>query len=180
MQVYALRLPPEGRRFRGDDPSDILEFEDSDDLAAAGPVQYDLHVQVVSGQLLARGSVAAPVAFRCSRCLDRFTATVEEPDFSVLLELPKGALGGGRAAAPREPGDDTPLPGDEPSDRVDCVDLTPEIREAIVLNFPAYPVCRGDCRGLCPRCGVNRNRETCRCAPASDSGWTALDQLKLE
>lgn len=45
------------------------------------------------------------------------------------------------------------------------VDLREIAREQILLNLPLKPVCRSDCKGLCPTCGVNRNRIECSCRP---------------
>ncbi|RKX30915.1 MAG: DUF177 domain-containing protein, partial [Verrucomicrobia bacterium] len=54
------------------------------------------------------------------------------------------------------------------------------LREALVLRIPIYPLCREDCRGLCPRCGANLNREQCTCAPEeAESRWDVLDKLQL-
>jgi uncharacterized protein len=57
------------------------------------------------------------------------------------------------------------------------VDLAPYVHEAIVLSAPMVVVCREDCRGLCPSCGVNLNRETCTCRPNADPRWDALRKL---
>ena len=43
------------------------------------------------------------------------------------------------------------------------LDLEPAIREYGLLALPMKPLCRTDCRGLCPRCGVNQNFEACAC-----------------
>jgi uncharacterized protein len=43
------------------------------------------------------------------------------------------------------------------------VDLGPLIREQIILGLPTRPLCTDDCKGLCPRCGANRNRVQCAC-----------------
>lgn len=43
------------------------------------------------------------------------------------------------------------------------LDLTPYVREALLLALPFAPVCREDCKGLCPKCGINRNAESCGC-----------------
>ena len=45
------------------------------------------------------------------------------------------------------------------------VDLDPYVHEAVVLGTPMIVLCREECRGLCPTCGVNLNRETCACRP---------------
>lgn len=44
-----------------------------------------------------------------------------------------------------------------------AVDLDPEIREEILVNFPFKTLCKPDCRGLCPRCGKNLNEGGCSC-----------------
>jgi uncharacterized protein len=51
--------------------------------------------------------------------------------------------------------------------RDDQIDLIELLREQFYLALPMKPLCREDCRGLCPQCGVNRNTGTCECAP----GW---------
>jgi uncharacterized protein len=49
----------------------------------------------------------------------------------------------------------------------DQIDLSDLLREQFYLALPMKPLCRDDCRGLCPQCGVNRNTGTCDCGP----GW---------
>ena len=58
--------------------------------------------------------------------------------------------------------------------------LADVVREQLSLWLPMRELCREDCRGLCPRCGVNRNRERCDCKEElNDSRWDALRQMKL-
>ena len=45
----------------------------------------------------------------------------------------------------------------------DEVNLAPLVRETLLLALPTKPLCREDCRGLCPRCGANRNGAECGC-----------------
>ena len=60
----------------------------------------------------------------------------------------------------------------------DQLDLRPMVREVILLDTPVTPLCRPDCAGLCPTCGIDRNDATCACEPAAaDPRWAALDQL---
>ena len=59
------------------------------------------------------------------------------------------------------------------------IDLGPVAREAVLLDAPATPLCRPDCAGLCPVCGVNRNETACSCdGTVTDPRWAALDQLR--
>lgn len=53
------------------------------------------------------------------------------------------------------------------------------LREQVLLSLPARTLCREDCKGICPRCGANRNTDPCSCdgAPA-DARWSALGDLR--
>lgn len=52
-------------------------------------------------------------------------------------------------------------------------------KEQVLLTLPMRTICREDCRGLCPRCGVNRNLERCTCVPEPlDPRWEGLRGLK--
>jgi uncharacterized protein len=61
----------------------------------------------------------------------------------------------------------------------ETLDLSSWARDAVALALPDKILCRADCAGLCPGCGVDLNYEACTCAPAEpDSRWAALAQLK--
>ncbi|CAN5570558.1 YceD family protein [soil metagenome] len=61
----------------------------------------------------------------------------------------------------------------------DQLDLRSVVRELVLLDAPLTPLCRPDCAGLCPTCGVDRNTTTCECEPPPvDPRWAALDVLK--
>jgi len=58
----------------------------------------------------------------------------------------------------------------------DDIDLDPIVLEQIVLQIPIKPLCREECRGLCPQCGADLNVESCDCR--ADSGDLRLAVLK--
>ncbi len=61
------------------------------------------------------------------------------------------------------------------------LDLGEPVLEEMILSIDPYVVCSPECRGLCPRCGVNRNVDSCDCAEDStDPRWDALRALKEE
>ncbi|HVE19998.1 MAG TPA: DUF177 domain-containing protein [Ilumatobacteraceae bacterium] len=61
----------------------------------------------------------------------------------------------------------------------DQIDLARMIRENILLDAPIAPLCRPDCAGLCPTCGIDLNTDSCDCISATiDPRWDALSQLK--
>lgn len=102
------------------------------------------------------GRVAGTLGLTCSRCLDDFALDVDEP-FDVLF-LPASENAG---AAEREiEADDltTAYYHDQ------TIDLGQLVLEQFYLAVPMKPLCREDCRGLCPECGTNLNAGTCECA----------------
>lgn len=61
----------------------------------------------------------------------------------------------------------------------DLLDLEPMVREVLLLDAPLVPLCRPDCKGLCPVCGADLNTESCSCSTeVTDPRWAALDELK--
>jgi uncharacterized protein len=153
MIIEAGKVPPEGGRYAGEEPSAVLEIEGEADLRAGGALRYDLSARVVSGELIVTGRLDLDMAFRCSRCAEFFALHVQEPRFEFVHAL---------------------------KDRWESVELTPDMREAILLAFPSYALCSARCRGLCPQCGANRNRGACDCAPPRDRRWSVLEKLDIK
>lgn len=48
------------------------------------------------------------------------------------------------------------------------IEMDKDIREEILLRYPIKVLCRDDCKGLCPYCGVNLNYEKCSCVRMED------------
>ncbi len=60
------------------------------------------------------------------------------------------------------------------------VDVSPLIREQLLLALPTRPLCQEGCRGLCPQCGANLNLNSCDCSAAKfDPRLEALRSLKI-
>ena len=118
----------------------------------------DRHV-ILSGDLEARGESI------CDRCLERFELVFSVPvDITIVRDRYRHEI--------------------EETDEFDSwvlhqaqgeVDLDDPLREAAVLAQPQKMICNKDCRGLCPSCGVNLNRESCDCtAEDHDPRWDGL------
>ena len=59
------------------------------------------------------------------------------------------------------------------------LDLTVEVREAVLLDIPIQQLCTADCRGLCPTCGIDLNTGQCDCSPDRiDPRWEALRKAR--
>ena len=61
------------------------------------------------------------------------------------------------------------------------IDLQPAVREQILLSVPPPPLCREDCKGLCPQCGKDLNEGECGCdRTVLDPRWAALKGIQLK
>ena len=59
----------------------------------------------------------------------------------------------------------------------DGLSLEDVLREQVLLSLPLRTLCKPDCKGLCPRCGANRNSQPCTCV-GDDPRWEALAALR--
>jgi uncharacterized protein len=124
------------------------------------PCRIELDYRQTSGTFHFHGRVSGAYTSECARCLDPVPVTIRG-DFDLMVR--RGEHGG-------ETADDLVLLSPSEHD----VDFAPLIHETMVLNEPMIVLCTEDCRGLCPVCGVNWNRETCNHREASDPRWDAL------
>jgi uncharacterized protein len=61
----------------------------------------------------------------------------------------------------------------------DSLLLEDVLREQVLLSLPVRTLCKPDCKGLCPRCGANRNLQPCSCDEGkADPRWEALTGLR--
>jgi len=106
----------------------------------------------------------------CSRCLAPYPFENSE-DFSLVLRK-RSAPGSGEIALSSAELDEYFY--DEP-----VVSVEPIAEERIQMAVPMKPLCREDCRGLCPECGQDRNVTACGCVvETGDPRWEALSVLK--
>jgi len=121
--------------------------------------ECDVTLRAESSGITADGTVRAPWEGVCRRCA---IAVAGELVIAVHERF-------GSAAAT----DDEPYPIED-----DVIDLGPMVRDAVVLELPAAPLCRAGCLGLCPRCGTDRNEGECGCVAPPDPRWANLDVLR--
>ena len=63
----------------------------------------------------------------------------------------------------------------------DSLLLEDVLREQVLLSLPVRTLCKPDCKGLCPRCGQNRNSQDCSCDEGpTDPRWEALSGLRSQ
>ena len=153
------------RRPGSDRPLDIhvlladLSIEDDERFADDAEVDVQLRLEALSDGIVVDGRLRVPWHGTCRRCLAE-TGGISE---SEVHELYQRTL--------TDP-DAFEIIGDQ-------LDLAPVVRELLLLDAPANPVCRPGCEGLCPTCGKNLNEGRCECTRVGDDPrWSALDQLK--
>lgn len=114
-------------------------------IEQGAPLDLDLQLQSVSEGVLVSGTVSAPTVGECARCLTPITGDVEI-DLTELYAYPDSATDETTEA------DEVGRVGS--SGQADTVDLEQPIIDAVGLALPFSPLCRPDCPGLCPDCGV--------------------------
>jgi len=148
-------------------PADDPLWGDSD-LRFRGPLRVRARASLAgSGEVLVDATLEGELEQECRRCL----ATVVTPlDLKALLVF---------GAVDEETGDDGEIRPLDPEALE--LDLGEAIREELILTVDPFVLCDPECRGLCPRCGVDRNKETCACTlEEPDPRWDALRALKKE
>jgi len=130
----------------------------------ASDFEIELRAHRMGDDVFLEGELRGVLDLECSRCLARYRAPVRER-FRLVLEP-----AGDRVPADPEGAAALARDGLYLSDELETgwyrgseLELGAFFREVITLLFPVQPLCREECRGLCPRCGVDRNVETCSC-----------------
>lgn len=135
-----------------------------------GPIRIELQIVRTHEDFRIRGHARLEVRQSCVRCLAP-TREAIEATLEVLVR-PRDA---------RAPEEAAPPEGILIHDG-ETFGLATEVRDAILIEIGSHPVCRAECRGLCPRCGKNRNEGDCDCPAtgAVDPRWAALRKLRGE
>ncbi|MCI0418456.1 MAG: DUF177 domain-containing protein [Acidobacteria bacterium] len=137
---------------------EILESElgfDPSEIRVLGRIVVDLTAERQVLEVRIRGRLTTDVGLPCSRCLESVqfpVATEFDQFYESNAEHP---LHGEIALHER----DTEI-GFFSGDFIEVSDI---VREQILLSLPMKPICREDCKGLCPHCGKNRNLSDCNC-----------------
>jgi len=145
---------------KGELPAAELDIDTRDEvIRVAQPLVHDLEAQKLENSILVQGHLRLNLECQCVRCLKPFQYRLELTGWTCHL----------------------PLQGE---DRVavvnDCVDLTPYVREDILLEFPRHPLCNPECRGL-PKTSLGRvkNASSAGKTEVGPSAWSELNKLKL-
>jgi len=111
--------------------------------------------------LIIQGQFSARTEMNCVRCLERYTGDMAW-SLTDLFAFDQRSMSDSDLLVPEE----------------GRIDLAPLLREYAMLEIPIQPICRADCKGLCPQCGGNLNQADCGHRPDPDgSPFSALKDL---
>jgi uncharacterized protein len=165
------------------DDVDALVSAHEAGFRARGPAHVEASLEKVERRVLLDAHAKAELTVPCGRCLAPVSVDVPA-DFELTLvpsdeyaREPHAEKDKGRA----QTGSFDPETAEEELYSGKEIDLDPLVREQLLLALPSYPVCREDCKGLCPVCGTNLNERECGCErKPKDPRWAALEKFKLQ
>jgi uncharacterized protein len=159
-----------GRSVLSFDTELACESSEGAEMGAKVAVVGELAVDDMDQRILVHGSFQSRQSAECDRCNREFELEIPAELELMILRNPSR--------------------GDELEDAEDAwiihqqrgvVPLDGALLEAVNLAEPQKLLCREDCKGLCPSCGVDWNETSCECTHDEvDSRWAALEKLKEE
>lgn len=136
MKIHVNTVPEGGCEQQAQYDAGALDMERVD-VHLRQPFAVSAFITRADQELIVKAAIRCPVRLVCARCLEEFErALALQAVFSYRVR---------------------------PSD---VVDITDDVRQEILLAYPMIPVCRAECKGLCPQCGQNLNVQACSHAPA--------------
>ncbi|MGV3774223.1 MAG: YceD family protein [Verrucomicrobiales bacterium] len=160
VKVNLRHLEEQGKELTGEMPPEELEILIPDEMAQAKePIRYELEVERQNMNLLVQGKVELNLDCECVRCLKPFKESIVFDPYEIIVPLE------GEEAAPIDN---------------DLVDLTPYLREDILLAFPAHPVCKDECEKLPNSSNSLMQPGESPQDRATKSAWDELDKLKFK
>ena len=175
MRIRVDEIPESGRTLRFHwDQEKLSEFVPPDDpfgLKLLRPVNVTITVNRGAEHIRITGKIDGPLEVACHRCLTAFPFPLDEQIDIYLIEEERD---------PRE--EDKELDIEELVYEFfdgEVIDIDQLVAEQIFLALPVKVLCSEECRGICPRCGVNLNDEPCRCKDeGKGSAFARLASIK--
>ncbi len=152
---------------------DVLGAPPDDPMAGEGKADLDLYED--GAHAFAAGKFTGVVRVACGRCVAPVELAIDETlrvTFMPKSEMPVEDTSEDGAEVAEGELDVFPFDGER-------IELEPLFREQFVLAVPYAPLCKDDCKGLCPQCGIDKNTSTCTCEKPIDPRLAVLKGLKL-
>ncbi|MEI8342224.1 MAG: hypothetical protein WCH43_11915 [Verrucomicrobiota bacterium] len=152
MKVHLNQIPLEGLHIEGAEESQFLDVEHAE-FKPLGPVHYSLDVGLSGTGLFATGTIEVDLELECVAGLEKFIYPLKIEMFALQTEL----------------------------DGREMVDLTPYVREDILLNLPPYPHCDWNGEHVCVGVQNITSRDKTGEPPfQAQNVWGELEKLKIK
>jgi len=158
----------------------VLRADPPTEFHAGGASHLSGRTTKMGRQVLVQAKLSVPLTSPCKRCLKpvELSEAIDLVRTFVPVEQQKPAR---EHKSEDAEGSFEPAQVDEETYRGKELDLAPAVREQILLSVPVAPLCREECKGLCPRCGKDLNDGECGCdRTVLDPRWAALKGIQLE
>jgi uncharacterized protein len=161
-----LKQPTGARRVYDIAAADVPPLDEA--VKVVAPFHGQVRLTRIGTGILVTGELQTTVELECTHCLATFLGEMRfevEEEFRPTLDIASGTW------LPPDPDQDVATLIDEHH----ILDLAEVVRQNLLLSLPSSPICRPDCRGLCPYCGQNRNEGSCDCRTEEvDPRWAGL------
>lgn len=170
-------IPVEGLELNWNEEAQVLskylENLSEIDFEFKSPLQSEVKIKKVGQSVLIKGRVRTVLKLRCVRCLKEFSYPLSS-SFELTLHPLKGTVFSEEVELSKEELESNFFEGGE-------LHLSEIACEQVFLEIPIQPLCKEECKGLCPHCGIDLNLSNCGCMKeAFDSGFHALKKLKIQ
>jgi uncharacterized protein len=134
VRIDTRQIPDQGVMLSEEFDPKVLDL-DTQIIKFLSPLKAKVVIHKIYGAVNVNLTLSALISISCGRCLQEV-----ERDFNRQFDLNYAV------------------------DKADpIIELDPDIREEIILDYPIKPLCKVDCKGLCPKCGANLNQGGCHC-----------------
>jgi len=158
----------------------LLELEQSGECRFQSPVDISLRAYSVGGMVEVSGHARVSTVMACGRCLKDYVVSLDAPvELTLARELPRI-----EQEDSDEEEDGVELSAEEMGLILidgDEYDLHDAVAEHLIISIPLKPLCRNDCKGLCPVCGIDLDSDSCDCRPGGAlNKFAALKDFKVQ
>jgi uncharacterized protein len=144
-------------------PEELRPSIDPEELRILGDVRFDGVLQKKDQRFQLKGRVQATLELTCGRCAEPFQLPIDSEVDLTYVPQPSPQAASGHA---KGHDDEVELTDEDLTTayyRDHVLDVAEMLREQFYLAMPMRPLCREDCKGLCPHCGTNLNTGSCNC-----------------
>ena len=155
MKIHLRQIPEEGLHLEGEEDARVLDLPTDEHVRPLGPLRHSLDVGMSSDGIWVTGQLELDAELECVRCLEKFPYPVQVLDLALQEELPAQ----------------------------ETIDLTPYLREDILLALPDYPHCDWSGERVCPGRQEAKGESAATSEEAggparAPSAWEVLDQIR--